>query len=697
MTDLALLPTTDAVPAEVVSFLAQFAVALHKQRAYPPGHPMRAAAARQAFEALDPLLEDRTALRLGVARHQLVIEDQVTDPDHFIIRDLAERLHRRQIGSIVLRPGITADELASFLDVLIQGGLRGRQEPLRPEEVTAEHVEVTAIAFDALALRDLGDIGVQIDRLWQELAVTVTGSRFDGPGGGFPGSGGGGGGGGSGPGGGSGGGGGGSSFTQMLLERLGVPEVRATVASTVERLGRLTQTLEGEEREAAEARLRDLLATLPPEALGMLLDIDLGRRDTMGNLLPAVDWLPAMALVEIVESAARSQKKEISGVLLRLLQKLARQGHHGSGASARPLGDRDLRLVVKGLLEDWSLTDPNTKSHAHILEVLARHDIVTTADAAPADESIRIIQMGIEVDSSGDHVQEAVELAVATGDTDELVGLLQGVEFTPVTFAVWRQLASPAQLRRILADERVSEESVLAILDHVGTESTQILVDRLFAGSQGDVRPRIAERLLRMGPAATVALRDRIASASAEDRSRLLSLLAELPELPDWFDVTRYLAAEEANVRAAAYALAMRRPEMRDEALHAALADADEQVVRVAIRHGLEHFPRSAVPRVMLLLNHARRTVGLRAEAVRILAQFDEPAIRDWLLSGLIARRRWWQLRRRLVPRDLVMLEKLRILQARWSGHAGVDRILQLARQSTDAEVVIAASPERNG
>ena len=36
-----LLPTAAPVSPEVVGFLTNLAVALHKQRAYPPSHPMR--------------------------------------------------------------------------------------------------------------------------------------------------------------------------------------------------------------------------------------------------------------------------------------------------------------------------------------------------------------------------------------------------------------------------------------------------------------------------------------------------------------------------------------------------------------------------------------------------------------------------------------------------------------------------------
>lgn len=684
MTGTALLPTTDAVSAEVVSFLAQLAVALHKQRAYPPGHPMRATAQETAYRALGRLLTDQPSLRIAVARHQLVVDDAVTDPDHFVIRDLAGRLHRRQVGAVVFRAGVSPDEFTAFLEQLtVESPNKG--DPPPPAEAATPNIDVTPIAFDALSLRDGDDVGVQVDRLWQDLAQVVGG------GGGQGGGGAGWGGFGAGTGGGRGAGGGDGGFAQLLLERLAAPEVRATLASTIERLGRLTQTLDGAEREAAEARLRDLLATLPSEALGMLLDIDLGRKDQLGNLVPAVEWLPAMALVEMVEAAARAQKQEISNVLLRLLKKLARTGTDGL---ARPVGDRDLRQVVKGLLEDWSLNDPNSRSHAHILEALSRHDVGSTGDGAPSDESLRIVQMAIETETGGDHVVEAIELAVGRGQIDEVAALVASAAPSPGTEAIWATLGSPTQLRRILADERVGVDAIARILDHLGPDAAPHLIDRLLANGNDRVRSVIADRVFRMGPAAAFELARRLDSAGPAERRQLLGLLADLPVLPEGLSVQSYLQATDPLIRREAYRLMLRRPESRDDALHAALADDDERVVMVAIDSGATRLPRQSLTRVMVLLNSPKRSADLRAAAVELLVQFDVPSIREWLLANLVTRRGWFR-RRRLAPKSPLVLAKLRVLANRWSGSPPVEKVLQMARRSGDPDLVSAALGEK--
>jgi hypothetical protein len=666
--ETALLPAADPVPAEVTGFLAQLAVALHKQRAYPPGHPMRRAAQASTFRALGGLLAVAPSVRIGVARHQLVVDDGATDPDHFVIRDLAVRLHRRQVGSVSFRDGITEAEFVDVLERLTVDSSSNRTELLPPIAIETEHVTVTPIAFDALSLREADDVGVQIDQLWQELASVLSGSGGPGAGPGGPEDATG-------------------TFAQLLLERLAAPEVRATMAATIERMGRLSQTLDGEERERAEARLRDLLATLPPDALGVLLDIDLGRRDQLGNLLPAVEWLPALALIEVVESAARAQQQEMSNVLLRLLKKLARQSR-GSGGP-RPLGDRDVRTVVRSLLQDWTLNDPNSKSHAHILEVLARHDVVTAADGAPSEESIRILQMALETGGVGDHVTEAVERSVARGQTDEVAALLELAGSGTVPTTIWATLAAVPQLRRILADERISPETVARILEHTGPDAAPVLIDRLVTTSTGPSRAAIAARLVAMGPTVGLELFRRIDAVGATERRHLLAVLAELPSLPEAFNVRVYLESPEPLTRVEAYRLMIRRPAERDDAIHAALADDDERVVRVAIEAGLEQLPRQSLTRLMLLLNSPKRTVELKAAAAPMLSQFDGLSIREWLLSNLVTRPAWFR-RRRLVAKTPLVVAKLRVLATRWRGTPAVDRVLELARRTGDLELVAA-------
>ena len=651
---------------EVVGFLTHLAVALHKQRAYPANHPMRHAALAAAHHSLQAILGDSAEIRIGVARNQLVVEDASTDPAHFVIRDFASRLHRIQVGALVFRSGLGLDEFTAVTErLVVEPPGRGDRTALTPG-FEAEHAEIVPIAFDALTLRDEDDLGGQVDHLWQDLAHLVAGNTEFGPVGEI----------------------GSPAFTSIMLERLGSPETRAPVAQAVERMGRLNLTLEGEARSGADLRLRDLLATLPPEALGMLLDIDVGR-DGLAAVRPTVDWLPAAALIELVESAARTDRKEMSTVLLRMLQKMSRYGRGGTGP--RPAVDRDVRQIVKGLLEDWTLSDPNSRSHSHLLETLARYEQATTSEGAPSEEWLRVIQISIETSGVGDHVVEAVERCLTEGDTEVLVDLLQTVGADPAADSVWQALLAPQQLRRILHDESLGSDLIGQVLARAGAAEVPVLTDRLLALEAGPVRRLVVERLVSMGPGVFEQVIAQLDRGGSADRCRLLAMLGDLPALPAGFDLGGYLASQDPVVRVEAYRLILRDPERYGDALHAALADDDERVIGMAITAGAERLPRQSLTRLLLLLSNGKRSQELRARGVRILEQFDTPTVREWLLANMTTRPSWYR-RHRLVPKSPIVIAKVQVLATRWAGTPAADAVLRLALRSGDGDVIAACN-----
>lgn len=661
-----LAPTAAPMAPAIVGFLTHLAVALHKQRAYPAGHPMRLAALEVALQSLTGILRDQPTLRVGVARRQLVVDDTVTDPSHFVIRDFAARLHRIQIGAMTFRTGITLAEFAEVTERLV-GDPPGRAD--RTATVPgfeAEHADITPIAFDALALRDGDDLGGEFDLLWQDLAQIVAGStEFESVGDiGSP------------------------AFVSMLLERLGSGETRTAVAQAVERMGRLNLTLEGEPRVQADVRLRDLLATLPQEALSLLLDIDVGR-DGLQAIRPAVDWLPAAALIELVESAARTDRKSMSTVLLRLLQKMSR---HGRGtAGARPGADRDVRQIVKDLLQDWTLTDPNSRSHARLLETLARHEQATTSEGAPSEEWLRVLQITIETGGSGDHVVEAVAQCVDAGETAALVEMLESLGSDPAAASIWRELLAAPQLRRIIHDESLGPDVIGRVLARTGPAEVPTLIDRVIALGAGPVRRIVAERLQSMGPEAVAQVVAQLDGGGPADRCRLLDILGDLPALPPGIDIRSYLASTDPTVRVEAYRLALRDPKWYDDSLHSALADEDERVIEVALTAGTGRLPRQSLTRLLLLLSNSKRSVELRAKGVRILTQFDTPTVRDWLLANMTTRPAWYR-RLRLAPKSPILVAKLEVLAARWTGNAGADAVLRMALKSGDRDLIAACN-----
>src|SRR6185436_4799532 len=91
---------------ELTAFLVEFSVSLHKHAIYPSGHPSLEPAAARVTEVAARLLQSRSTLAFGVARHQLIIDGVATDPNQPVLRRLAETLHRHQLGAMSIMPGV---------------------------------------------------------------------------------------------------------------------------------------------------------------------------------------------------------------------------------------------------------------------------------------------------------------------------------------------------------------------------------------------------------------------------------------------------------------------------------------------------------------------------------------------------------------------------------------------------------------
>ena len=111
---------TQILSRDLASFLVEFSIALHKNQMYPPGHPHLNTALVGFNDRVHALLATRPSLSIGVARKQLVIEGVATDPDNPLLRELALKLHRHQLGAIKIMPEVEDHEVAEFLAALVQ-------------------------------------------------------------------------------------------------------------------------------------------------------------------------------------------------------------------------------------------------------------------------------------------------------------------------------------------------------------------------------------------------------------------------------------------------------------------------------------------------------------------------------------------------------------------------------------------------
>lgn len=669
------LPASDTL----VRFLARFSVALHKHATYPRGHPTLVTADAAVNEALERLLEARASVQVGIARRELLVDGAPVDDSNAVVAELAERLHRREVGAIELQRGVTADELSDMLHVLstdpqhFRERLHGNGEPLP----TWPHVSVAAHAFRRLALGRDGAAGEgegdasNVDRLWKLLAAaTLDGADADAVGDE-------------------------DTAPGMIASRINdyVRDQRSgrEVGAMLVRLGHYARGAGRDERVAVESRMRSLVSGLSPQALSWLFSAQT-REEQRQLLVEAVDALPVDTVVELVQAAASSSDQNISHYMLRLLRKLANQAT-GDGESAGQ-GDAALRDAARELVDNWTLEDPNPQQHTRLLEQVSRFEQAMDEGAAPlTGEGRRLLQIALETNATGDHVLEAVELMLESRQLSEMLDLLAtATEASETVPAVRRHLVSPEMLRRILLEEPIDAEGCPRLLAELGPESAGGLLDALAISESQGTRRLILERLATMGGDIADVLVDRLPRAPWYVQRNLLALLARLKSLPPGFTAKQWAEHQDVTVRFQALSVMVRQPREREEAIHLALGDADPRVVRfgldAAAGGGL---PRAALSRLMKLLNNTAQPMELRARGIRLLAQVQTPATRDWLLEHVLTKRTLFR-GPRLAAKSPDMVAALLVLSRRWRDNPQAAYALRAAAESGDPELVAAAN-----
>ena len=667
-----LSPATDAIN----TFLIRVSVALHKHATYPPGHPALVSANSALAASTEALFTERAALGIGVARRSLLVDGVPTDSTNAVVKELAERLHRREVGGIMLRRGVTADELSEALHHLsadptqFRERLHGHGEPLP----TWPHIEIVPPAFRRLALAGEEPGEPPSDGGGQKLWFMLAAATLDG------------------------GDAGSVSEPEATPERLAsrinacAREQRSArdVGEMLVRLGRYAKGAEGAERRAVEGQVQSLVSQLSPEALSWMFAGN-SLEEHRKLMTEAVDSLPVDTVVELVKATGDSNEQNISHFMVRMLRKLA--GQAKSVGDTGTHGDSEFRDAAREIVDNWTLEDPNPAEHTRLLDQLSRFEVAKVEGTVPlTGEGLRLMQIAIETNASGDHVLEAIELMIEARELTSLLDLLGTATDAPDTISQARQhLGSPEILRRVLLEEPIDAVGSQRLLDETGPDAAAGLIDALAISESQGTRRLILERLAAMGGQIAPLLADRLPRAPWYVQRNLLALLARLKVLPAGFEARAYAEHPEVTVRFQALSVMVRQSKEREEAIHLALADNDPRVVKLGLDAATGGLPRQAVTRLMVLINNPARPVDLRLRAIRLLAQAPTPATRDWLFEKVLTKRTLFR-GPRLTPKSPEMIAALEVLARKWRAYPQAAYALKLAEESGDPELVAAAT-----
>ena len=660
---------------DLSAFLVQLSIAIHKSATYPPGHPLAAAAVDVALKSLTELLRQRPVLALGVTRTQIVIDGESTDATHPVLRELAQRLYRCQLGGLSFSRGLDAEELTGVLRAM-SGDAAGLAAA---DPATWPHIGLHALAFDQLRLADGdGDGGAgegqgddKLSRLWADLVGAALGLGSEAATHADP-----------------------QLLAAAIDARAGEKGFAQTVTRQLLALSRQTRIGGGQDNRMVSKQLPELLASIKPETLHRLLQFspDAAQREQL--LLELSRSMPVDAVVELLRAASKANQQTISHGLLRILAKLAAHAQSHDDA-ARSEADDSLRDMVRELVDDWALKDPNPEVYSDMLEGFARPTTnaasVRQAKGAEAEEPLRLVETALELGTWGASIGTAVTTLIEREEVPALLSLLaQTPDDNPAAEALWLLLPLQDELRRALSGTEPDAALVERLLPRLGLEATDPLLDALAEADSRALRRRLLTWLTRLGPGIGSMVLARLDSPHWYVLRNMLVLLAGMDPWPSGFSPAAFLTHADARVRREALKLALRTPELRDQAICTGLTDGDELILRTALAAALDGCPLEAAPLLVDQLESHAQPADVRLLLVRVLAMLPSTAARDCLIRRVQVRRRW-MLWRRLAPKSPEMVAAVAGLAGRWSVDPAATNVLRLARSSRDADVRTAA------
>ncbi|HTJ20937.1 MAG TPA: hypothetical protein VL383_01030 [Gemmatimonadaceae bacterium] len=670
--------------------LVELSIALQKFVMYPDGHPLLEPAAAAVVRRAERIMEDRPTIAFGVARHQLIIEGVATDPKQPVLRRLADSLNRHHLGAISLSRGVKPNEIAEALrqvgaetNTVVPIGLRPLHElPSWP------HLRLHPLTFDRLALVTDGSAtaaksadDTRAMELWIGLATAAmtTGRPQDGspvpteP----------------------------AVIARAIDEHERVEAYDQVIVGYLQQIARELKAASSAESAALRRRTARLLASLKPETVRHLVEMGGDFAQRRAFVLDAAHGMAVDSVLGIVQAAADASGQVISRGLIRMLTKLAMHAEAGP-PRAREMASGALREQIDQLMTGWELTDPIPAEHSRLLHRLATEESPQLSraegDRAPDGDSdlARIVQMSLEVDSTGILLDQAIDRAVDEGAVETILNLLVSAPSgSGATIdAILTRLTHPDSIARLVAREPVDVESLEQLLPLLSIDAHRILLDALSNTENRRTRRKLLDLLARAEADIAPLAIERLADERWFVQRNMLVLLCARHDVPSSFSAEPWTTHPDVRVSYEAIRLQLAIPGERTQAIRASLAAADPRSVRLGLAAVQEECPSEVAGDVVNVAKTPDAPEELRTLAVRALRHVvpasHDPRILDVLLATadggttLLGRTR-------LAPPTSRTLAALAALNDHWSNDARASTLLALARASEFPDVRRAA------
>ncbi|MES2124690.1 MAG: hypothetical protein V4503_08365 [Gemmatimonadota bacterium] len=633
----------DAMPRAIESALRELINALSKAGMYPPGHQMVVTASEALCEKLNAAFTGRDAITLGITPRGMLLDGATIEPLPTVLRDLAARLHRKNIGTIALQAGLNSLEVGQMLTAV---SAPHADLVVGVEGLRLAHVRIEPMVYDVLAFADPSLESDLDDVFWGQLVEAAFGRRLaDGEA--MPST---------------------AALADAISER--ATQSNEGARRVFEALGGFSHALVVRgDRASGSARRRfvEVLAALSQPTTTRVVAAAPSSASRRRFLRDTLSLVPPAQLLLLLESVAEADGEPISPHMRALLGKLAGgsptggPGEVAAGAFASQVGS---------LVEQWEGTG-------------AEQDEET--DPRVGMEPARIVAIGLELSCAADPVLSAGAALAGRGQITEVLQLLEHSQNDPATVqAIADAVLDPGLLERLLSDPQPDFALIERVAMHSRASAVEPLLDALARAEERGVRRRLLDLLVRLGPGAEGELVARLEGAPWYLARNILAVLAQYPAITSLDQVFAAFTNPEPRVRQEALKVLLRQPATRDRAVIEALESGDEGMARVALGSLGTSCPPLLVAPVLTVLGHTDS--GLQLQAIRLLATTNNPLIVPQLLTLVRARKGIFR-RLRLLPKTPVMLAALEVLARRWRNHRPVLAALHLASKSSDPEI----------
>jgi hypothetical protein len=682
-------PSVATLSRELSDFLVEFSITLNKHVIYPLKHPLLDIAIDGVAHRLALLFdESREALSIGVARRQLIIEGVATDPHNPVLKELAQKLHNHHVGALKFIRGIEREELAEALREL-------STDPVRTEKPIGhdldrvgdlwDHVRFFPLTYDRLQLiEDDGSAeppspdqmaAGRSTQLWIGLARAALVSDTSA----------------------------GSAEIKDSDDNQSLEP--ATVARAIDehqredaydqvivgyllQIGEELRSADGPEAAGLKRRVSRLVGSLKESTLEKLLEMGGDKTQRRKFLLDASQGIAVEAVIDLVKAASAAEGQTVSHSMLRMLSKLAH--HPSSGGGPRHHADPTIRDVMRRLLDDWTLDDPNPEAYRQVLENMS--SLKNVSDKAPSEavptecEPNRMIQIAIEVGGMGPQVRSAMIGLWKQGRVDVLLDLVERAPNADAAAPVWDFLVAERTLDSLLGQERVDLPLVGRFARRIGLPAVPSLIAASIVYEDAKTRAQFYDLILSLGEDVGAHISARIGDAPPLVQRELLAFLGRLGATPAGFSAVAYLASPDPLVRREAARLMLHDATTREKTVMAALADADDRVVFVGLTAAQEKIPAGAAELMRQRVDRGELDAQLRTMCIRIIGQQRTPQTLAWLLGHVLTEARW-QRRPKLRPSTPEMLAALSMIASGWRSDPAAAMAIGLAEHSKDSEV----------